>query len=479
MSQRRDANQKKQDLLLDALSAIDEEVLARGLALREQKASLAAEPTAQGAERAPAPTARPWFDLTTPPPKPPRRSFGRVCAVVAAACLLVTVVPLSMWLTTGLSHSYEAPNHGETMANGSEAEVGNATVGGEHDGIDGAHTENSLSPGEAVPDEPSESTPGFPATEVVETTPVPDDDITPVTDRLSWSVLSKDTTNAAYEAVGQNGMSILLLATVEGAEADAAISAEDERLLQLIGQYLAATYALDYGDHFPLFHPTLVEERFGEQIFKKGFGYSTAIARMNENAGALWPMESLTVTLTLHDHRQVTDGELTDYLQQNSSSFSPSMDLQRITAMEKFSVSWDILMNNRFCLPSGQNGFYCYLYDGEWYLDAADLDDDISIDLLESYEGHGYLKTEVTTGTVVAADDTYLYLDNGCVFRIDGAEISAQTDNGDWLPASLRVGSTVSVTHYMLGIPNLSVSPASDSLNETDWTLYTALSVVP
>ena len=99
-------NEKKQDLLLDALSCIDEDILERGLALRDG----AAAPAPKAAEHAPktsrlATVMPPLYDLTRQPDKPPKKNPWRVISVVAAACLLLCVVSLSMWMVGSPSTS--------------------------------------------------------------------------------------------------------------------------------------------------------------------------------------------------------------------------------------------------------------------------------------------------------------------------------------------------------------------------------------
>ena len=94
-------NEQKQDLLLDALSCIDEDILERGLALRD---GAAAPKTSRSATVMP-----PLYDLTRQPDKPPKKNPWRVISVVAAACLLLCVVPLSMWMVGSMSKNESAP----------------------------------------------------------------------------------------------------------------------------------------------------------------------------------------------------------------------------------------------------------------------------------------------------------------------------------------------------------------------------------
>ena len=122
-------NEKKQDLLLDALSCIDEDILERGLALRD---GAAAPKAAEPAPKAPRPAAviPPLYDLTRQPDKPPRKSPWRVISVVAAACLLLCVVPLSMWMVGSMTKNdaeagdtlFDSPGTHAGIQNGTNVE---------------------------------------------------------------------------------------------------------------------------------------------------------------------------------------------------------------------------------------------------------------------------------------------------------------------------------------------------------------------
>ena len=101
------------------------------------------------------------------------------------------------------------------------------------------------------------------------------------------------------------------------------------------------------------------------------------------------------------------------------------------------------------------------------------MDDDLSLDLLGTGKADsGFYKMKTAKGKVIAVDDTYLYLDTGYAFRIDGASIQIQTDNGEWDDTEVYVGYTVSVTHYSFEMEGLTRSV--DGTDNDVWTLATA-----
>ena len=151
-------NEKKQDLLLDALSCIDEDILERGLALRDG----AAAPAPKAAE--PAPTAPrpatvmpPLYDLTRQPDKPPKKNPWRVISVVAAACLLLCVVPLSMWMVGSMSKNEAGENAPIDGTHESNAGIQNGTsVEDLIPGAPGDGWEENDAPEMEAPDAPME-----------------------------------------------------------------------------------------------------------------------------------------------------------------------------------------------------------------------------------------------------------------------------------------------------------------------------------
>ena len=130
-------NEKKQDLLLDALSCIDDDILERGLSLRDGRRPFADE-------------SAPLPDGTTPTadlfrtPKLPKRKPWRVISVVAAACLLFCVVPLSVWLIADVGMDVLIPNKSESADKAPSSGVQNGI-------LDEAKTQ-SVSTDAALPD---------------------------------------------------------------------------------------------------------------------------------------------------------------------------------------------------------------------------------------------------------------------------------------------------------------------------------------
>lgn len=487
-------NEKKQDLLLDALSCIDEDILERGLALRDGTAV----PTSKAAESAPKTTRPaavipPLYDLTRQPDKPPKKNPWRVISVVAAACLLLCVVPLSMWMVGSMTKNEAGDD---------------PTLDGIQNGIFDGNPNPGNRPGELpddapgdAPGDPMDSIPEAEAPEIGESDPLPEETalsteppmeeptegpIEGVTEpetifepeELVWSTVSKTDEMAEYTATGHNGAAITLLGTRDAA-LGTPFPAEDEMALRMVGQWLASLYALDYGDHFPLFYESFVQERFIKEAVDYGQNYTGAIDRMDSAAANLFPVDNVSLKLSLEENTLLAGEELAAYLSAKPAyktdwGFYP----EQITAVRRVRMSGSIKTDgfHHNTTDIWPEPFYLYEYEGKWYLDETLMDDDLSIDLLGTGKADtGFYKLQTTAGIVVAVDDIYLYLDTGDAYCIDGATVQNQTDGGEWQETVIRVGDIVSVSHYSFELEGLTRSV--DGTENEEWTLSTATEI--
>ena len=479
----KNVSEKKQDLLLDALSCIDEDILAKGLALRDGAAAPASQ-VASAAPKEPAQTTMipPLYDLTRQPEKPPRKNPWRVLAVAAAACLLLCVVPLSMWMVGSLAKSgdeaegtlYDSTGSLAGIQNGSNAE--DFFPSEPEDGWG----ENDK-PEAPVDTEIVEDSTEIMAPEGIETDHFWEAETEPETvfepEELVWSTVSKTDDMAEYTATGHNGTAITLLGTRDAA-LGTPFPAEDEMALRMVGQWLASLYTLDYGYHFPLFYESFVQEVFIKEAVRYGSGYRDAIQRMERVAADLLLIDEVYLTLHLAENTLLTGEEL-EAFRDTRPAFKTSrgFDPAAITAVRRVRVSGGIEIDG-FTPAESVLGevFYLYEYEGAWYLDEDFMDGDLSIDLLGTRKAEtGFYKTHTATGTVVTIRGNYLYLDTGKAFRMDSAAVHNQTDGGEWHKAEVRVGNTVTVTHYSLTLEGLlSVVDPGQADSDTEWELSTA-----
>ena len=487
-------NEKKQDLLLDALSCIDEDILERGLALRD---GAAAPKAAEPAPKTPRPAAviPPLYDLTRQPDKPPRKSPWRVLAVVAAACLLLCVVPLSMWMVGSMTkNDAEA---GDTLFDsiGTHAGIQNGTSA--EDFLPGAPGdgwgENDAPEAECPVDtEVFEESFEIMAPEGAETDgwhdPEADTEgvIFPTKpyspEAWVWNTVSHTNgyaeKNIQVTLPGQPDriLNYFYTATVEtfaGSQADQDtfrdqnVSPEDALVLDLFAQYCMSLYTMDYGSHFLLFHPDVVAQKFTGEI--QGILYSDALGRINALADQFIPYDTISIDLVLHENRLLSGEALDNYLADFANTEAEmGLSAEKITAVRYFAFTGAITVGHGFTPDDWgyDTEFSCYEYDGVWYLDDRYMDDDTSIDLAQSSltQGEDYLETKDSFVTFSYVENGYLYTEEGDIFGVSEQLAKDLADNGT------SAGDKILIQHYDIGVP-IKIG------NTGDRTLYRAIAI--
>lgn len=454
-------NEKKQDLLLDALSCIDDDILEKGLALRAQSASPRRDTPAETEAFPPPPT----FVLSELDKKP-KTKLWRILPIAAAACFLAVIIPAALLvaaLLVGNGANAPLPEHSQTgdmggllppmdAENGEEADGTNAMAPEEAPATDAGRDDST----ELLPESPDES-----ATEI-ETSDHHDSAEGGFSSDVVWTTVDHTNQFFGYTGISPSGKTVTLLGTVEleGQLPDQTVSPKDELVLKLAGQWFLSVYCLDYGIHFPLFPDEVIDERIMYEIRKEGLTYEQALEKINRTANDTAGFEHLNLSLHLVSNVLLTGSNLEEYRRQFAEYHPDSMDANEITAVRKFQFSEEnqVIVDGRFFMDplDVPTGFYAYEYNGQWYLDTqSSLEDDLCIDLLQSDPGSSaYDKTQTQTGVITALDEDYLYM-NGLAFQI--RDVTP--------PDGIQVGDTVTVTYHGLGASFL--AEESDGLVQT------------
>ena len=484
-------DQKKQDLLLDALSYIDEDILARGLTLREGDCPPGRDTAKAVAETAPTSTSPqkdsratqtpPLYDLSPLPPRSPKKNPRQVLSVVAAACLLVCLVPLSMWVAArfGVNIDFEESDKAEEKLEGTHAEIRNPV------------TDGNMIP-EDAPMEPTSPEPDLPILEdpehnyeisdstVEEETALPVVPYSP--EAWTWTKLSslngrlEKTATVDLSGSFENILHYTYTARVdtltgsqdalEGFYAQT-VKPEDEMVLDIYAQHCLSLYTMDYGSHFLLFHPDIVKLHFTHEV--QPYPYNQALGRINTLVALMLPYDSVAVDMSLTENRLLSGNELTSYLENAQKRLNTvGLSAAAITAVRHFAVTGTVTVGGRFIAENwdSDSDFYCYEYNGVWYLDVQYLDDDLCVDfaLSDIVMGQDYLKPDTHRGVVSAIEDGYIHLEDGYVFATEDIA-SAIAESG------VAVGDQVHIQHYDFGLPV--------RLTDTEQgTLYRAITLV-
>ncbi len=453
-------NEKKQDLLLDALSCIDEDILERGLALRDGEA--AAKNTAQPQNH--------LFDLSELNGKPPRKTPWRAILVAAAIIALLAVVPLSAWMVASRKDKWEsAGDPANGIQTGSQIAVQTTPLPELDQPLDDIVTEeipekdptedeSMMAPGAIGTEaagEPEDVTPG---TESPDDGPI--EDITEAETNehgdtvngiiggdMEWIINENYRDSFGY--IGSNGVSFVILQGTVITERDqqSTISPEDQLALKLVGQWFYSVYTLHYEQHFPLFPDEALDIYILPQFAKAGKTYKEGVAKIIHTAEETAFFQSLSLSLSLIDNKELEGNNREEFLRQFALYHPDVIDTNEITSVRKirFADGIEGSLDGRFLINAEDipTEFYCYEYNSRWYLDTQGcLEDDLSIDLLEANpDSSPYYKARTVTGVVTGRDEEYLYMD-GLAILIHGLK----------LPSDLMEGSIVTVTYHGVGV---------------------------
>jgi hypothetical protein len=245
------------------------------------------------------------------------------------------------------------------------------------------------------------------------------------------------------------------------------VSPEDELVLDLFAQYYMTLYTMDYGSHFLLFHPAMVEERFTAEV--KPHDYQTALARINTIMGEMIPYDTVALEMSLTENRLLSGDELTAYLEGKQNDLAAAgLSVHEITAVRYFEAAGTVTVHEDFVADDlGLDRVcYCYEYDGVWYLDDDYMDDDLCIDfaLSELIPGRDYLKSYAHDGRIAAIEEWYILLEDGRIFTLP----HAYNPFSDY---DLKVGDSVTIRHY-----DCSVSVRMDPSGKTRHDLFRMVS---
>ena len=238
-------------------------------------------------------------------------------------------------------------------------------------------------------------------------------------------------------------------------------------MLDLFAQYYMTLYTMDYGSHFLLFHPAMVDERFTAEV--KPHDYQTALARINTLMAEMIPYDTVALEMSLTENRLLSGDELTAYLEGKQNDLAAAgLSVHEITAVRYFEAAGTVTVHEDFVAddPGLDRVCYCYEYDGVWYLDDDYMDDDLCIDfaLSELFPGRDYLKSYAHDGRIAAIEEWYILLEDGRIFTLP----HAYNPFSDY---DLKVGDSVTIRHY-----DCSMSVRMDSSGKTRHDLFRMVS---
>ncbi|MBQ4140564.1 MAG: hypothetical protein IJD70_04420 [Clostridia bacterium] len=188
---------------------------------------------------------------------------------------------------------------------------------------------------------------------------------------------------------------------------------------QLYGQWLISLATCNYSMHFELFQKELLDLTVYKDFEKLGYGTDEAYKKIDKTARDTLGVkfETCRIDYTVTDIK-INDEETVNYYREHWNSLMIHDYVSSIDDIEAFATYYVennvINFGDLFCIDDidwEDPDMICYKYKGRWYVDYSYLDDDLSIDLLESYEGDGhYYKEKADSGTVQSIESGYINL---------------------------------------------------------------------
>lgn len=233
---------------------------------------------------------------------------------------------------------------------------------------------------------------------------------------------------------------------------------DEEICLELCAAWMLSCIAMDYTLHFSLFPEQQLAEFEKEELSCIGFSLKEATLRIEEVVKEIYGLSDFRLDLSLVDISFYSAEESQDSEQFKKPNLkrygmdTNAIESYAVCTFDRVKLSFHDVLHYEDFLSDWSSTITLYRYDGVWYLEPQRLDDDISIDLVQSEKGEtqGYYKEEHIIGTVTAIHNGLLVIDNEFVSPLTDA------------CKTLVVGDKINATYYSMGINirgNTSITP--------------------
>ena len=225
------------------------------------------------------------------------------------------------------------------------------------------------------------------------------------------------------------------------------INPRDDIFSEMFGQWLVSQLAFDYEQHFALFDEEYLNKTLYRVFEKGGLTVAEANQKIAQIAADVVGFTDYRVEYTILDIKN-TPELLQEYKDEYRTRFQKAeLDVNRIEEVCEYTFEEvNIYFNDIFVNRSYISGIIFYKYNGEWYISPDMLEDDISLDLLQSDKesGEGYYELNSIFGQVEKIENGYAVLYSTDYFLIKDADIN--------------VGDFVRITYYNMGLDAVRVS---------------------
>lgn len=227
---------------------------------------------------------------------------------------------------------------------------------------------------------------------------------------------------------------------------------ENDACMEAFAQLYLSLFSFDYALHFPLFQEEVKEDYLYWEFNGEGVTEEDAVQKISEVTEDLIPLSNGRFSFSFLNIRTDDEDVRNKFFEKYDVLFENcGLDLNRVETVVQYSLgNLKIYYNDRFYLEPDEEYTTCmlYQYDGIWYAEPSFLDDDLSVDLLQSDpkdENDSYYKIRREYGEITEIDGRYICLNDTNYYAV--------TD--ETLLRNIKVGDVVQLEHYALQVEGL------------------------
>lgn len=268
-----------------------------------------------------------------------------------------------------------------------------------------------------------------------------------------WIVVSSDKTSVRKNKNGLGGLQYTLCISYTPLQISygdlLGIKPEQDVCAEMLGQWLLSAATCDYSQHFPLFSDEILRDRIYPAFEKEGYEIQDAYEKM---ATVVADTVGFTHCRVEYAVKNVENTEETlqafkDEWKQYFEQVGIATD--DITQVCKYTIEdIKIYYNDLFLIEFSSPMIVFYQIGGIWYASPEMLDDDLSIDLLQSDPGerNGFYKIKHTAGVVARIENEYVVLEDTSYYLLRSEEVK------------VSVGDSVEIAYYSVGLEGCRVT---------------------
>ena len=262
-----------------------------------------------------------------------------------------------------------------------------------------------------------------------------------------WVVITSDNVSVEKRKNGLSGLQYTLCINympLQALHGDLlGIEPEQDECAEMLGQWLLSVVTFDYSQHFPLFADEILNDKIIPIFEKEGYDQPGAYEKMATVAADTVGFTHCRVEYAVKNVEN-SEQTLKTFLDQWGEYLTKlNVSVDDITQVCEYTIEEiKVYCNDLFWIGIDLPTIAFYQIDGVWYATPEMLDDDLSVDLLQSVPGeyHGYYKVRKARGVVERIENGYVVLEDTCYYLL-------RSETEEILP-----GDYVEIEYYSVGL---------------------------